>query len=204
MALFGLGDLATPPTEAPPSDSKRKGSGVEVKEKRITTALAKAADKLAQAIPAIEKGQSIHFATAGDWSAHDMVLHIARQIGPAHLIGSTWSITEPACRQLVRALHDGRLLSVSLLLDWRVRERCPEALQLAEANAARLRLVNSHAKVSVLHNDEWQVVIVGSANYTKNPRIEAGVISTQPEAVEFHRNWLELEIENAKPFEDMK
>ena len=166
------------------------------------TEVAKAAAQLKNAVGEVRPGESIHYATAGDWSTHDLLLHLIGQIGPAHVTASTWSISEPAVRHLVRALADGRILSLRMLVDWRVGQRSPEALQLARANAARLAMVNCHAKVSVLCNDRWSIAVVGSANYTNNPRIEAGVIAVDEAVAAFHRGWIEAELAGARPFED--
>jgi hypothetical protein len=196
MALFELG-ASVPPSGGP---VKRVGSALSV-EAQGGVALLRASQRLADAFPAIVQGRTIHYATAGDWAAHDLVLHVLGKIGPAHVTAASWSISEPAVRQAVRALLDGRILSLRMLLDWRVPARCPEALQLARANAATLRLANLHAKVTVLTNSAWSIAIVGSANWTNNPRIEAGVLTADRTVAEWHRAWIEAELSGATPFD---
>jgi hypothetical protein len=67
-------------------------------------------------------------------------------------------------------------------------------------NIADIRLTTCHAKIVVLQNQQWSVAIVGSANFTNNPRIEAGIVSTERAVGDFHRDWMLAEIANAKPF----
>lgn len=112
MGLFDPADL---PALGPPA--RRAGDSRATRPKTVT-ALAKAAAQLKNAVGEVRPGESIHYATAGDWSTHDLLLHLIGQIGPAHVTASTWSISEPAVRHLVRALADGRILSLRMLVDW--------------------------------------------------------------------------------------
>ena len=178
--------------------SKREVSA----EKRKTKRLAKATQALVDAIPSIEKGESIHYVSMGEWSTHDLIAHLLKFTGPAHLYACTWSITEHPIRQLVRMGSAGELISINMLMDWRTKVRCPEALQLARANFAEIKVANCHAKVSVLQNDDWKISIVGSANYTNNPRIEAGVIVDDEQIAAFHKEWISAEMAGANPFEN--
>jgi hypothetical protein len=53
----------------------------------------------------------------------------------------------------------------------------------------------------VIENDEWSITINGSANYTNNPRIEAGCIIPLKASAEFHRKWILELLEKGEPFE---
>jgi len=195
MALFELSALGS--VKIP---GQRAGQAAVVAPK-VEVAMCKARQRLQEVIGEIPPGTSVHYATAGDWSTHDLVLYLAERTGPAHLAIATWSISEPAVRQIIRALGDGRLLSLGLLADWRIQTHCPEAMQLAQASATTCRLTSIHAKVAVLTGRTSQLCIVTSANLTNNPRIEAGVITADAAAAEFHRSWIEAELRNASPFD---
>ena len=197
MVLFHLG--AAPAAQN--RDMGKRESSAVVTTVKMEVALCKARQRLEEVIGIVKPGTCIHYATAGDWATHDLVLHLAAQTGPIHLAMSTWSISEPAVRQIVRALGDGRILSLGLLADWRVLTHCPEAHQLASAIATRCRIANVHAKVAVLHSATAQICIVTTGNLTHNPRIEAGVIAHDPVAAAFHRRWIEAELDNASPFD---
>jgi hypothetical protein len=109
-------------------------------------------------------------------------------------------VSEKASIELKGAMNAGRLLSVNFLVDWRVRVRCPSFLAIAKMHFSRVRVSNCHAKVFVLENEEWCVSVVGSANFTSNPRIEAGHVSTNPVVGVFHKNWILEEINTCRPF----
>jgi len=175
-------------------------SAAAAKAKKSTTMLATAAQKLADIMPDIEHDQVTSYVSGGDWSMHDLAFHMLRRVGPAHLVAATWSMSERPCELLIDALADGRLLSMRLLVDWRVQVRCPKAHVLAKQHAVAVRVSSCHAKAFTLHNDEWDVAVVGSSNFTNNPRIEAGMIVTIPSIATFNRSWILAEIANAQPF----
>ena len=67
-----------------------------------------------------------------------------------------------------------------------------------------IKAAKCHAKVTVIQNETWGISIVSSANYTRNPRIEAGVICNSKEIAEFHKNWIVNELNNTSDFERNK
>jgi len=78
--------------------------------------------------------------------------------------------------------------------------RTPSFLAVARQQFADIRVSSCHAKAFALINDSWAISCVGSANFTNNPRIEAGHISTARNVAEFHADWIRAEIANAAPF----
>ncbi len=148
-----------------------------------------------------DMGSSIHYVSAAEWSSHDLLFHLLNKTGSADVWIASWSISEDPCRQLIRAMDREAIRSLHLLFDWRVKIRCPEAAHLAQHNASSCHLASCHAKVTVIINRDWQIAVVGSANYTNNPRIEAGTIIFDDEVASFHRQWIEKTIKRADPFE---
>lgn len=178
------------------------GSGCIVKEAANTQFLvSNSKTHLKDHIKSLQKGHDFHLMTNGNWSTHELILHLLSIIGPAHLYFTTWSMKETPVRMLMQAIEDKTLLSVSAVLDARVWVRNPSVLLLAKNQFAKVRVHDCHAKVTVLENDEWKLSIVGSANMTTNPRVEACVISTNPEVAAFHKDWILKLIETGKLLE---
>jgi hypothetical protein len=148
---------------------------------------------LAQVLPVIEPDRVYHVASSGLWSMHDLVLHLLSMTGPARVTLATWSMSETAVRQLVAALIGGQITQLTALFDGRIRVRNPEVFEFLRYNTAHVRTTSNHAKVTVIENDAWSVACVSSANLTNNPRYEATVIDTHPEAARFHRRWIARE-----------
>lgn len=149
----------------------------------------------------IQQGETIHYATMGDWSTHNLIGHLLETTGTAEIWACTWSMTEDSIRSLLKLKNEGHIKKLHILCDWRVKIRCPEAMIMARQNFAELKVATCHAKVCVIQNANWQISIVGSANFTNNPRIEAGVITENQEIAQFHKNWISAEMQGGAPFE---
>lgn len=161
----------------------------------------KSPDKLKALLNALQEGKSVHYVSDGDWSMHDLVMELLKKYKPAELWITTYAIREFPVRQLVLAQERKELLCVKMLLDYRAKMRTPEVFQLANMNLNQICLTSIHAKVCVIRSAAGTMAIVGSANWTSNPRIECGVITTDPSIANFHINWIEKVMSNAEIFE---
>jgi hypothetical protein len=52
----------------------------------------------------------------------------------------------------------------------------------------------------VIRNAQHALSIVGSANFTNNPRIEAGTVCNSNVIADFHQKWILEVLQNAHPF----
>jgi hypothetical protein len=195
MSLFNTNDIADY------SLPQHRQAGVQsTPEPHAHTLLGRTSDAVTDVFPTIENGHSYHYATAGLWSSHDLLLHLLNQTGPARIWIATWSMTEDSVRLLVQGLESGLIQSMDLLIDARVIRRNPSAYAFVKAHADKVRITACHAKVTVLQNDDLAISIVGSANYTNNPRIESGVVTVSRTIAQFHQWWISAEMKKAKPF----
>ncbi|MCA0231595.1 MAG: hypothetical protein LCH91_14075 [Bacteroidetes bacterium] len=161
----------------------------------------KVKDALTECFPSIEQGKSYDFVSLSEWSTHELVFHLLSLIGPASLYVATWSMSETPARMLVEAMQVGVIRELHCLFDYRIKVRYPGVHDYVQQHFTSVGIGNSHAKVTVLINDTWAVRIVGSSNYTNNPRIEAGVLSAGRAVCELHREWIMAELKGEKPFE---
>lgn len=178
----------------------RHDAAVEVPTQPPDPRIAKAHRAIGEAFGRFEQGRDYPYASGGDWSTTELVAYMLEQTGPAELIAATWSVAEHAAVKLNAMIEDGRLTAVEMLVDWRVQVRTPSFLAVARQKFSDIRVSSCHAKAFVVRNDEWALSCVGSANFTNNPRIEAGHISTSREVAHFHTEWIRAEIQNAAPF----
>ncbi len=167
----------------------------------IDSVICRNPDKLMKLISAIEQNEHIHFVSDGDWSMHDLVMQLLLKYKPAQLFITTYAIREFSIRQLILAQERGDISNIKMLLDYRAKVRTPEVYHLASMNIDSIFLTSIHAKVTVIKSKVGYVAIVASANWTQNPRIEAGVLSTNKDIAEFHINWIEKVMENATIFD---
>lgn len=159
--------------------------------------------RCADVLGAIRPGEALHVVSAGEWSAHDMIAHIAEQIGPAALWFMTWSISETGVRGLLQSRAAGHITTIRAVVDWRVLVRNRDATQLCRAQADAYRVAPCHAKVYLLQGPNMHVSIVGSANLTNNPRLECSVITEDREVFAFYRDAIEATLARATHWEDL-
>jgi hypothetical protein len=166
--------------------------------------IGKANEKLHQVFGKVFDGQSVHYASLGDWSTHDLLFFLLKQTGPAKVYFTTWAISEYAIRQLYQFIEHGLILELKGIFDYRNGIRKPAELQFLQKITTDIKAAKCHAKVTVIENDHWGISVVGSANYTRNPRIEAGVLCCDKTIAAFHRDWILKELSNTSAFDRSK
>lgn len=154
---------------------------------------------LQELIGTLQQNEHVHIPSMGSWSMHDMLAFILEQTGPADVWFTSWTITEGPMRLVVDLLERGVIRSCRALLSERVEAMNPAALQLAKGNL-QLRLLKLHAKSIVVLNDSWGVTVGGSANFTRNPRIEKYIVCTHRDIAEAERTWIDQVFAGAEPF----
>lgn len=193
MALFTLADL-----EKKPSDFNSCNIWTEVNSDQI---FVRNQDLLDTLFPGLPVSKDIHFISKGDWSTHDLVFHLMKFTSPSELYFTSYSLREYPVRLLLNALDAGMLTKVKCILDSKVKSRLPDVFHLAAHNFAEVKLTECHAKVTVIKNAEHSITIMGSANWTNNPRIEAGFVSMDKALADFHIDWMEKCMKNSNAFE---
>lgn len=115
---------------------------------------------------------------------HQLLDYILHQTGPADVILTAFSLTEAAVRCLFSLKEDGFILQLHCLFNNQMPRFKTDLMLFAGNIASGIRLAPCHAKVIILRNTDYQVMIISSANMTTNARYEASVLCTDPEAVE--------------------
>ena len=197
MSLFSTEDLTTKKPDSPKSGS------VPFAGSNLLT-IGKANEKLHQVFGQVIDGQSVHYASLGDWSTHDLLFFLLEQTGPARVYFTTWAISEYAIRQLYLFIEHGLILELKGIFDYRNGIRKPAELQFLQKITTDIKAAKCHAKVTVIENDHWGISVVGSANYTRNPRIEAGVLCCDKTVAAFHRDWILNELSNTSALDRSK
>lgn len=145
------------------------------------------------------KTEHIDFMTAGSLSLHTMIEYIIQADGPCKSIYlSTWAIKEVAARSLVHLKDSGAIGDLYGIFDYRVKTVDSNAFHFADRIFTRTAFVKNHSKVILIEYQDLQYTILTSANFSNNPRIEAGYISTQKERFNFHRNWMTRVLDGEK------
>ena len=194
MSLFSTDDIKRKKADKAASGSVASGGTTML-------TIGKSNAKLHQVFGQVAQYQSVHYVSLGDWSTHDLLFFLLEQTGPARVYFTTWAISEYAIRQLYQFIEQGMILELKGIFDYRNGIRKPAELQFLQKITTDIKAAKCHAKVTVIENDSWGISVVGSANYTRNPRIEAGVLCSDKNVAAFHRDWILRELSNSSVFD---
>ena len=145
---------------------------------------------LSDVLETLEMGDLVEYYTNGRFSMHNLIEYILRATGPANVLIATWAMTEAPLRTLQRLKSEGEILKLECMLEHKVPGHNPKSYAFAKAFFDDIWLGRNHAKVGVIENEDWGVVITTSANLTRNRRIEAGDIKCSIESAKFNRDWI--------------
>jgi hypothetical protein len=153
-------------------------------------------EKLNDVMAMVDHGKSIHCFTKGDWSMHQLLQKLLEKTGPADVWISSYAFSEKPARIIcdLRATHT--IQNLYCIIDSRVDTRSASALNMIRNNATQLKLCDTHAKITVIKNEEWFIGVSGSANYTSNRRIETACISVNAVIANCFKNLIEDELKS--------
>lgn len=129
----------------------------------------------------ISKGITKHFYSTGAFNLIQLVVYLLAKTGPADIFLSTYSISTESLSVLKRLKDKGKITSIKFLIDNRVKSISPIQYDLlCNSFPGLYRSCALHAKMALLYNEEWSISVVGSQNATHNPKMERGIIHTDP------------------------
>lgn len=140
--------------------------------------------------PQLQKRCCFQYVSNGHWSMHQLLEKTLQMTGPADIYLSSFAFSELPARKLADLKGSGIIKSLYCIIDNRIDVRSAGALQLIKNTADKLKMCHTHAKVTVIKNENFHFVIVGSANYTTNKRYESGVIVENKNLAEANVNWI--------------
>lgn len=191
MSLFSVSEFT-----AVPEEIEVNASSADVGLNKISFLTGNRLDVIKSTIGQLNASNGLYFMTDGAWSNVQLLDYILTLTGPADVFFSTWSISADAIRCFSTWRDSGMIRTCFAILDQGIRNRKPEILQQASGCFQNLRLIKCHAKVMVISNDHYQVTVLGSANFTRNPRKEAGMIIMDKVLAEENIKWILEEFAN--------
>jgi hypothetical protein len=171
-----------------------------IHKSKVGYALGKNKAILSELLPIISKEHTYHIPSFGSFSTHIAIEHVVGLIGPCEVTLTSWAISEQAVRSLLNLIAQGIITRLTCLFDERVKTYAPNAYQLANHSISEIKLGKCHAKITVLTNDKFSVVINSSANLSLNRRIEAFVFTENEDLAKFYKSWIQHICQDANPF----
>lgn len=185
MALFNLSDLTQTPS-APVND---RAAGLRSQLPAVF-ASSEQTDFIKSKIDWLKPGECCYFLADGAWSNIELLEYILNKTGPANVYFTTYAISADAITRFAAWHEDLAIIDLWVILDTGFNNRKPEVYQQATGVFKFLRTRKCHAKVTVIENEHHHIVLMGSANYTKNPRLEAGIIIWDKAIAEENIKWI--------------
>lgn len=139
----------------------------------------------------------IHFRSDGQFCMHDFLLNAIDYLNIVYNNGSpidiyltTFSMTEFSARILAQLKDNQTIHSLHVLIDKEARNRYPNVNQILTNICDSLGHISIHAKVLLISKGDVGITLLSSANWTKNPRIEVGVVDATLSVLHSHREWI--------------
>jgi hypothetical protein len=110
------------------------------------------------------------------FSFHQLLNYYLDISGPANVSLSSFSICENAIRNFIWLIESDKILSIKALLDMSLTKRNINQLLFAKNVLKNIRLIENHSKLLFIFNNNFKIVIVGSANFSDNRKFESGII----------------------------
>lgn len=177
--LFKPTPIDTTPT--PPADGKPRPEATDLPADAEDEFVAAVLDR---SVGEIRQGLTKHFYSFGNFNSMRLIFHILRSTGPAHILMASYGISPKTIEGILRRKRQGEILSFRLIVDNRVRTISPKPFDMIVRNLD-YRCASIHAKVALIYNDRWKVTLISSQNATDNPKVERGVIYTDPAVFDF-------------------
>lgn len=180
-------------------DTQEAGAigGTAAAAKAVDAAIALDLTKLKEIdseLPKIDNLANAFYISDARWSAHQIITAYLTQMKSADVWLTTFGINEHTMRQIANHKQAGNIRNLYFMFSEQVKRIKPQEIQIAMQIATAYCIYPSHAKIIVLKNDTHQVLIVSSMNLNRNNKLEAGAITTDPNAVQLFIDFLNEKI----------
>lgn len=152
------------------------------------------------AIGDLSDGKTVFFVTAGSWATHDLLRYVLNITGPAEVKCFTWAVSMPGAAEIIKMITSGLITKCDFMAHYLMRKMCADAMAMLQNHCHKCVGACNHSKGFILKNDRWRVSCIGSANYSNNPTIEGGALTTNPEVYAMNEKWLNPIFDNEENF----
>lgn len=134
-----------------------------------------------QSVWKIYKWMEIYGLTKWQFSIINIIEEILLQTWPADILISTWTAADAEIKKAVEFIENKRINKLNFIVDRSFKTRQPKYFKLLQENFWNcIYTTNSHAKFTLISNNDWKIVIRTSMNLNENKRLENFEISDCP------------------------
>lgn len=143
----------------------------------------------------------IHFCTFKKWHSYELLLYFLSIAGPSDIIVTTFGLSEEGIRALMRAHQHGYINRLIVIINSVSRKYKNKLLFFLENIGAEIYMENVHLKLFLIENDNWNITVNQSANFSRNPTIESGVIFNDKDTYSIYFQYFKKIKNSAKKWE---
>ncbi len=125
-------------------------------------------------IEQLANGSALHMIGI-NYNMHEALVSLLRLTGPATVDILTYSMTDYPMRIISTLAENKTITGLRLILDFTV-SRTPALDQFVKSFCPGIKYTSSHAKILLVKNESWNIVLLGSANFTRNNRFENYIV----------------------------
>lgn len=192
MSLFNVSDLETP---AEGIDENRVFS---YSSSLCADVVAYNDQTFLDAIKEMDPGAIKYLISNGGISVYQVLEKLVQICSPCEVRFTTWAISEAALGILHNGLDSGDISHVQAVLDVGNRNRKEKTFDLFKSIVKEHAFKHCHAKVLVVTGSGYHFTLIGSANMTKNPRKEVGVLFNDAVIAQMNIEWISHEIDTSR------
>tara|TARA_R110001599_G_scaffold332511_1_gene547976 strand:- start:23631 stop:24284 length:654 start_codon:yes stop_codon:yes gene_type:complete len=140
-----------------------------------------------------EKGVRLMGLSQGKFSLIDLIHGILKKTGPAHVACCTWSAGIKDAHQIKWMMDSDLMLSFKLLTDHSYSTRQKKyAVSIEDLfGKENIRTSETHAKYTLIHNEEFKVTVRTSMNLNANKTCETFEIDEDDRIFDFYMDFVE-------------
>lgn len=136
--------------------------------------------------PDFGPGNRCPFVSKGEWAIHELLPILLLITGRANVDIATFSLNEAALRALFLLKDEENITTLRLLADSTSMKHKNGLLLFAESITSNIRISANHAKLLIVQNSDWHIVLMGSANLNAAVRNETGLLMINTPECEFY------------------
>ena len=172
----------------------RQSAALLRRDARQRAARVQRLEALQSLIGTVQPGDCWHIMTSGELDAGNILDYLVQHHGPfGKLLLSTWSMERKHIQMLGEHLERGAFNGFDALTGDFFAQRLPAnytaLCNLAGQHRGRVYRLNNHSKILAMANDRIALVVEGSANFTKNPRVENACITADRGLYDHVADW---------------
>lgn len=147
-----------------------------------------------------QEGEIFYIFTENAFNAFTLIPFIAKRYFIKEIFASTYSISRRVVEALQELQQSGKVGEVTLLISDSMIKRNPVTIETLEAVVRsnpnfKTKYYWNHSKVTlikaVLEEQEFNLVMEGSGNWSENAQLEQYTITNHPEVYDFYKTMFE-------------